>query len=105
MKSTKFTLGAEFEHDPANGIEASCGEVRQYIKWSKGEQPPKTGAFDPASDYSEETWYEDRDPNGKRYGHRSGPYFECVGIDHYEKKGAQDCDNGEVFVGEDTPSG
>jgi len=106
LKIATFKQSAEFENDPTKGVDPSCGEIRQYIKWSKGEAPPNTGAFEPKSSFSEDTWYEDRDPNGKRYGHRSGTFAECVSINHYEdKKGVKDCAKGEVYAGQDDPKG
>jgi hypothetical protein len=103
-KKATFNLSAEFEHDPANGFDAASGEVRQYIKWTKSSEMPKHDGFKPAADYSENTWYEDRDDVGKRYGHRGGSYSECVSINHYEdSKGKQDCVNGSAFKGEDAP--
>jgi hypothetical protein len=105
LKSATFKQAAEFDEDSTKGIDPTCGEIRQYIKWSKGEAPPNTGAFEPKSSFSEDTWYEDRDPAGKRYGHRSGTYAECVSINHYEKKGVKNCAQGEAYVGEDDPKG
>jgi len=103
-KKAAFKLSAEFENDPKNGFEPSYGEVRQYIQWTKAADIPNHAGFKPAASYSAKTWYEDRDDVGKRYGHRSGAYSECISINHYEdKKGKQDCANGEVFKGEDTP--
>lgn len=103
-KSASFKMSAEFEKDLANGIDPSCGEIRQYIKWTKAADLPNHAGFTPKSGYSENTWYEDRDSAGKRYGHRSGTYSECVSINQYQDtKGTQDCVNGEVFVGQDDP--
>src|ERR1039458_7230961 len=34
LKQLPFTMAAEFEHDPENGIFASCCEVRQQIQWN-----------------------------------------------------------------------
>ena len=48
MKTATFTREAEFEHDPANNIHASCAEIRQYIKWTAGEVPPRHAGFEPA---------------------------------------------------------
>ncbi|HEY0065017.1 MAG TPA: hypothetical protein VGC21_23060 [Telluria sp.] len=103
-KTASFKMAAEFKHDPAKGIDASVGEIRQYIKWTAAETSPRTGAWDPAASFPGDTWYEDRDPAGKRYGHRSGGHAECVSINHYEDaKGVKDCANGAKFVGEDKP--
>jgi hypothetical protein len=103
-KSATFKLGAEFENDPASNILASCGEVRQYIMWTKDADIPNHDGFKPKANFSANTWYEDRDDVGKRYGHRSGTFSECVSINHYEDKaGTKDCANGAVFVGRDDP--
>jgi hypothetical protein len=105
-KTAAFDQSAEFEHDPANGIYANVGEIRQYIKWTAAEDPPATGAFSPKASFPGDTWYEDRDPAGKRYGHRSGTFAECVSINHYEDSaGTKDCANGAKYVGRDTPVG
>ncbi|MBE9072209.1 DUF4157 domain-containing protein [Microcystis sp. LEGE 08355] len=103
-KSARFDMSAEFEHDPSNGIYASCCEIRQYIKWTSDADRPRNPGFMPASSYSANTWYEDRDSVGKRYGHRSGVHAECISINHYEDSlGSYDCPNGSKFVGQDTP--
>jgi hypothetical protein len=104
QKSATFKLSAEFENDPAKGLDPSCGEVRQYIKWTKAADIPNHAGFKPASAYSANTWYEDRDDVGKRYGHRSGTYYECASINHYlNKGGGENCTSGEVFDGKDDP--
>ncbi len=108
LKEAKFDLSAEFENDPSKGIHASCGEIRQYMKWSVGEAPPNHSGWQPASSYSADTWYEDRDSASpqKRYGHRSGTYSECISINHYEdSSGTYDCVNGAKYKGQDTPKG
>ncbi len=106
LKRASFDMLAEFENDPSKGIYASCCSIRQYIKWTAGESPPNHAGFQPATNFNAETWYEDRDGVGKRYGHRTGPYSECITINHYEKSsGVLDCANGEIFKGKDTPGG
>ena len=103
-KTATFNLSAEFEHDPSKGLDAASGETRRYIKWTKAGELPNHAGFKPAASYSENTWYEDRDDVGKRYGHRAGSYSECASINHYEdSKGKQDCVSGSVFKGEDEP--
>jgi hypothetical protein len=105
IKKAVFDLSAEFKHDPANNIDASLGEIRQYIRWTK-DPPPRNDGFKPAADYSANTWYEDRDSAGKRYGHRSGTHAECVDINHYEDSAAKfDCAAGAVYKGHDEPKG
>ena len=103
-KSATFKMSAEFDHDPANDIYASCCEVRQYIKWSSDADRPRNPGFSPAGSFSANTWYEDRDSVGKRYGHRAGPYSECISINHYEdSSGTNNCATGSIYKGEDAP--
>jgi hypothetical protein len=103
-KTATFNMSAEFEHDPGKGSDASCCEVRQYILWTKAADIPNHAGFKPAADYSANTWYEDRDDVGKRYGHRTGPYSECISVNHYEDKtGTYNCPAGQVFKGRDDP--
>jgi hypothetical protein len=102
-KSASFDFTAEFENDPSNGIYASCCEVRQYIKW-RNTTPPNHAGFQPASSYAADTWYEDRDANNKRYGHRSGPYSDPQDFDQYlNAEGNRDQANGAIYRGNDNP--
>jgi hypothetical protein len=104
-KSATFRMSAEFEHDPSKNIYASCCEVRQYMSWSTGESPPVHAGWQPASNFTAETWYEDRDANNKRYGHRTGPYSDPQSYDQYlDTAGHRDQANGHIYSGEDTPS-
>jgi hypothetical protein len=104
-KSAKFDQSATFESDAATGADPSCCSVRQYILWTVGPEP-QTGAFKPAASFSPNTWYEDRDPAGKRYGHRTGAHAECVSINRYEDAdGTKNCASGAVYKGQDTPQG
>ena len=87
----------------------SCCEVHQYIKWDQAFQtwkggPPHSGF---SSSASAGTWYEDRDANDKRYGHRSGPYSDPIanGGDEYTTAGVQDQANGDTYAGRDSPYG
>jgi hypothetical protein len=106
MKTATFTREAEFEHDPANNIHASCCEIRQYIKWSAGEVPPRHAGFEPASSYHAGTWYVDRDAHGNICGPRSGTGGMNKDGCHYEDgSGTWDRANGAVFKGHDSPSG
>ena len=103
-KKASFGLSAEFENDPVKGPDPVCCEIRQYILWTKAADVPRTAAFKPTASFKDNTWYEDRDPSGKRYGHRSGPYAECVDINHYEDAAAKrDCTKGLVYSGRDRP--
>jgi hypothetical protein len=105
MKNAAFALSAEFENDASKGTDASGCEIRQYILWTAG-TPPNHDGFKPAASYSANTWYEDRDGVGKRYGHRTGAYSECIDSNHYEDdKGKQDCAKGAIYKGADAPVG
>jgi outer membrane protein OmpA-like peptidoglycan-associated protein len=109
-KNAPFKMTAEFEDDPANGILASCGEIRQYIKWSNNNvDPARFGHEGFLSDktYIPDTWYEDRHQENFRYGHRRGPHFfnGGVGNQYLDAKGkVQDFLNGPLFQGRDNPS-
>jgi len=104
QKTASFNMSVEFENDTKNGTDASCCEVRQFIKWTKDSDIPNHPGFKPASNFNSNTWYEDRDGVGKRYGHRTGPYSECISVNHYEDStGKYDCLNGHVFKGMDSP--
>lgn len=105
QKTASFNLSAEFANDPAHGIDPACGEVHQYMMWTKADEIPNHAGFRPKSAFSANTWYEDRDSVGKRYGHRTGSYAECVSINHYTNKdGTENCPTGPVFAGVDAPT-
>jgi hypothetical protein len=105
MKNAAFDLTAEFENDLSTGAVPSCCEVRQFISWT-ADPPPNHAGFQPAANFKANTWYEDRDGVGKRYGHRTGPHAECIGINHYEDSaGTQDCATGAIYKGHDAPVG
>lgn len=102
-KTASFNFSAEFEHDPSKGIYASCGQVRQYIKWSSAGDKPNHAGF-AGSSYKPGTWYEDRDGNNKRYGHRSGSYSDPQSFDQYvNSSGTRDQLKGPKYIGSDTP--
>jgi uncharacterized protein DUF4157 len=107
-KNVPFDLTAVFEHDPGKGINASCCWMQQNIKWDKAfakhyGKPPHTGF---PSGAAADTWHEDRDTAGKRYGHRTGSHSECIPDNHYEDaKGNNDCSAGTVYKGHDAPGG
>jgi len=100
-----FTFDAEFANDPANGEFASCCEVHQFIRWNPAFAaaapggPPHGFPAGAAAD----TWIEDRDAAGLRYGHRSGPFSENVDIDHYSDNTGRNLAFGHLFHGRDTP--
>ena len=81
--------------------------MRQLVKWdqayAKSNGGPPTSAF-PAST-PPDTWIEDRDQTGKRYGHRSGPFSgpqpNCV--DEYKTGKVRDQANGDTWCGQDEP--
>ena len=101
-KNAHFDMSAEFDHDTANNIYSSCGEIRQYIMWSSDADRPRNGAFD--AKFKANEWHEDRDSSGKRYGHRSGTFSECVNLNHYEDSSAtQNCATGAIYKGWDDP--
>jgi hypothetical protein len=103
-------IEAEFADDPANGLFASCCEVRQFIQWDAdfaAHSPlgrPHAGfpAGTPAG-----TWIEDRDPDDViRFGHRSGP-FASLGADneYVDNTGRPNAAFGNIYRGEDRPGG
>ncbi|MFZ5447953.1 MAG: DUF4157 domain-containing protein [Thermodesulfobacteriota bacterium] len=109
-KSASFRFTAEFEHDPANGIFASCCEVRQFIRWdpaavaSWGGPTVPHGGF-PAGTPAN-TWIEDRDAANTRYGHRAGPFSAPAAWDQYiDSTGRRNQAFGHIYRGRDTPSG
>ncbi len=104
VKKASFNMSAEFEHDPSKDFYASCCEVRQDILWTNPAEIPNHAGFKPASNFSANTWYEDRDGVGKRYGHRTGSYSECISVNHYEDSSRTwNCASGSMFKGRDDP--
>jgi hypothetical protein len=109
-KRAPFSFNATFVSDLNNGIRPSCCEVRQYIKWNEAYQnwhkgKPPHGGF--PSSASAGTWYEDRDVNDKRYGHRSGAHSDPIagGHDEYTTGGVRDQTDGDTYSGRDAPKG
>ncbi len=82
--------------------------MRQYIKWDKAYETSKGGP--PHSGFgwfaSAGNWYEDRDADDKRYGHRSGSHSDPIagGGDEYTTGGVQDQLHGDTYNGRDTPT-
>ncbi|MBN2486377.1 MAG: DUF4157 domain-containing protein [Bacteroidales bacterium] len=108
-----FTFTAEFDHDPNNGIFASCCEVRQDIKWDAtwvssvaalGITRPHAGF--PAA-HPADRWIEDRDATDtQRYGHRNGYGGGVAGNRYVNTDGTTlNQANGRVYQGRDTPNG
>jgi hypothetical protein len=84
-----------------------CCEVHQFIKWDATAAAALGGV--PHSGFPAgtpaDTWIEDRDSVGKRYGHRSGPFSESVPGNQYVTNGVPDLANGNEFQGHDGPNG
>jgi hypothetical protein len=84
-----------------------CCEVRQFLKWDAtaaaalGGVPH--GGFPTAT--PADTWIEDRDSAGTRYGHRSGPFSALAAGDQYTTNGVPDAANGNEYRGHDGPAG
>jgi hypothetical protein len=105
-----FALAATFDNDPANGIFASCCEVRQEISWdatmgasfaATGNPVPHAGF--PAA-HPADTLIEDRDAtNTVRYGHRAGFGGGVAGNRYLNAAGNLDQANGVTFDGHDDP--
>lgn len=85
----------------------SCCEVRQFIKWDAtaaaalGGVPH--GGF-PAGTPAD-TWIEDRDSPGMRYGRRTGPFSALGPGDQYTTGGVPDAAKGNEYRGHDGPNG
>ncbi len=109
-KEANFKMSAEFEENPKSGILASCGQIRQYIKWSNANVDPERfhhDGFLPGKSFLPNTWYEDRDQVNTRYGHRSGPHSALDDdFDQYfdkAKKVSPNPASGRFYEGNDTP--
>jgi RHS repeat-associated protein len=91
----RFFWRAEFLNDATH--DPKCCEVRQLISWNKPPFGPNTvphGGF--PSWVQPNTWIEDRDQDGLRYGRRSGPYyFHDIGNRYH----------GNEYFGSDRPTG
>jgi hypothetical protein len=102
-----FRIEAEFADDPANGLYASCCEVRQYIQWDAAYAAaapggPPHGGFPAAT--AADTWVEDRDGADARYGHRTGRHSALGNGDEYIDNTAQrNAAFGHLYRGRDFP--
>lgn len=102
-----FRFEAEFADDPANGLYASCCEVRQFIQWdaayaAAGPGGPPHGGFPAATPAG--TWIEDRDTADTRYGHRTGPHSALGRGDEYiDNTGQRNAAFGHLYRGRDHP--
>jgi hypothetical protein len=107
-----FVFDAVFQHDPANGIHASCGEIHQDIKWNVAAATSFTALFGSSVPHSgfpssapANVWIEDRDSANTRYGRRSGAMSAPGPGDQYtDSTGAQNQRSGATYHGSDNPS-
>ncbi|MCU0797071.1 MAG: RHS repeat-associated core domain-containing protein, partial [Akkermansiaceae bacterium] len=99
-RRANFKVDAQFKQP-----DCGCCEVRQYLKWSEGAKP-NNPAFD-GEDFKPDTFYEDRDADGGRYGHRNQPAQR--GFDAYydineRDKRVPNQKDGENYEGKDAPN-
>ena len=105
-KTARFTLSADFENMPSQGIFPSCCEVRQEMQWDQAAASSAGGV--PHAGWPASTavgqWNEDRDPQGARYGHRSGPHARPTDYDQYlDGSGRRNQAFGSRYRGSDDP--
>ncbi|MCX6223380.1 MAG: hypothetical protein NTV01_01270 [Bacteroidia bacterium] len=112
-KSVPFAFTAEFDHDPVNGIWASCCETRQKIRWNAAAATsftaitglPRPHAGFPAA-HPADTWIEDRNSGDTiRYGHRRSFGGGVAGNRFVNGRGALSQASGIKYEGHDTPTG
>jgi len=102
-----FNIAAEFTDDPANGLFASCCELRQFIRWdatyaAAGPGGPPHGGFPAAT--AADTWIEDRDGADTRYGHRSGRHSALgTGDEYIDNTNHRNAAFGHRYRGQDNP--
>jgi hypothetical protein len=104
-----FRFNARFKHDPANGVYASCCEVRQHISWDATSAAALPGGIPhggfPAGTAAG-TLLEDRDAADNRYGRRSGPHSDPQDFDQYiDTNGRRNQGFGHIYRGSDSPGG
>jgi hypothetical protein len=107
-----FTMTAEFDSDPVNGIFPSCCEVRQDIQWDAAFVTASVAAGNgsvphagfPAA-HPANTWIEDRDQANDRYGHRTGPMSDPGPGDQYLDQHRRNQAFGHRYEGSDSPQG
>jgi hypothetical protein len=106
-KKASFKMAATFAKAADAGHDPACCEVRQFIKWDEAYEkdkggPPHSGF---PSDAKAGTWYEDRDKDDKRYGHRAGTHSDPVAKcgDEYKTGETQDQAAGNKYCGSDGP--
>jgi hypothetical protein len=103
--------------DPTKDVNPACCEVHQYVWSTKGSSIAGLApAWSPKEKYPPEQWFEDRDDENKRYGHRADEYSSCSArqqgfghcptIDKYlnSTDADTDCQCGDVFQGQDSPT-
>lgn len=106
-----FALAAEFEHDPLNGIWASCCEIRQEISWNAAMQASFAATGDPVphagfpAAHPANTFIEDRNAGDTiRYGYRRGFGGGGAGNRYVNADGTTlNQANGVRFEGHDDP--
>ena len=79
-RNTVIHMHAEFMNDETH--DPTCCEVRQLISWNQAVTPQQSApheGFKPPFDQPG-NWYEDRFPNGRRYGRRAGNAPGSIGI-------------------------
>ena len=93
----------------ANGVYASCCEVRQRIRWDAASAAALPGGIPHggfAAGTAANTWLEDRDAANNRYGHRTGPNSDPQNFDQYiDTNGRRNQAFGHIFRGSDSPGG
>jgi hypothetical protein len=108
-KQAQFNFTARFKHDPANGVYASCCEVRQQIAWDAASAAALTGGRPHAgfpAGHPVNTFIEDRDDRNTRYGHRTGPFSDpATGDEYFDTNGRRNQAFGHRYSGQDNPGG
>lgn len=103
-KFANFSFSAGFENDAKKDCCCKCCEFRQYIMWvpANGTNTNRIPHFPSGS--MPNVYYEDRDQNNKRYGHRSGNNSDPQDFDQYlDENGNRDQAEGCAYQGSDTP--
>jgi hypothetical protein len=104
-----FRFSARFKHDPANGIYASCCDVRQHIRWDAASAAALAGGIPHAgfpAGTAANTWIEDRDAADNRYGRRAGPHSDPQDFDQFiDTNGRRNQAFGHIYRGSDSPGG
>jgi hypothetical protein len=105
LQQADFRFTALFENKPNLNVLPGCGEIRQEIMWNKKEDIDGHGVLDNKLLFAHNRWYEDRDSNDERYGHRADAYTDgTVGIDAFHNAdGTHNQATGVRYRGRDTP--